>query len=120
MTSPSLKVSSVNGTVLFCPIFPPVLSRAHPATPTKQEGQHEPCDKSADVCHVSYSTRVRCFSNGTDAAKELQNDPEPNDDQRGHLNHLLALQYSDPSLWKQQDVGAVSYTHLTLPTKRIV
>ena len=80
--------------------------RLRPATPTKQKGQHKPCDKSADVRHISHAARVRCVGNGTDAAKKLQNDPEPNDYQRGHLHHLLALQYSDLSLGEQQNVSA--------------
>ena len=72
--------------------------RLRPPTPTKHKGQHKPRQKSADVRHVSDATRLRCVGNGTDAAKKLQNDPEPNGHQRGHLNHLLALQYFDPSL----------------------
>ena len=63
------------------------------ATPTKQKGQHKPRQKSADVRHVGDATHLRCVGNGTDAAKKLQNDPEPNDNQRGHLNHSLRLQY---------------------------
>src|SRR5450759_1637983 len=77
-----------------------------PATPTKQEGQHKPGQKSADVRHVSDATRLRGIGNGTDAAKKLQKDPDPNDYQRGHLNHSLALQYADLSLWEQQNVSA--------------
>ena len=80
--------------------------RLRPATPTKQKGQHKSRYKSADVCHVSDATRLRSVGNGTDAAKKLQNDPHPNDYQGGHVNHLLALQYSDPSLWEQQNVSA--------------
>jgi hypothetical protein len=80
--------------------------RLRPTTPTKQEGQHKPRQKSADVRHVSDATRLRCAGNGTDAAKKLQNDPDPNDYQRWYLNHLLALQYSDLSLWEQQNVSA--------------
>jgi hypothetical protein len=80
--------------------------RLRPATPTKQKGQHKPRQKSADVRHVSDATGLRCVANGTDAAKKLQNDPHPNDYQRRHLNHLLALQYSDLSLWEQQNVSA--------------
>src|SRR5665647_964406 len=74
-----------------------------PATPTKQKGQHKPRQKSADVRHVSHATRLRCVGNGADAAKKLQNDPEPNDYQRGHLNHSLGLQYFDLCLWEQQN-----------------
>ena len=58
----------------------------------KQKGQHKPRQKSADVRHISDATRLRCVGNGADAAKQLQSDPHPNDDQRWHLNHLLALQ----------------------------
>ena len=80
--------------------------RLRPATPTKQKGQHKPRQKSADVRHVSDATRLRCVGNGTDPAKQLHNDPDPNDYQRGHLNHSLALQYSDLCLWEQQNVSA--------------
>src|SRR5665647_680759 len=78
--------------------------RLRPATSTKQKGQHKPRQKSADVRHVSDATRLRCVGNGTDAAKKLQNEPHPNDYHRGHLKHLLSLQYSDLSLWEQQYV----------------
>ncbi len=54
-------------------------SRLGPTTPTKQKGQHNPRQKSADVRHVSNATRLRCVGNGTNAAKKLQNDPDPND-----------------------------------------
>ena len=77
-----------------------------PATPTKQKGQSKPRQKSADVRHVSDATRLRCVGNGTDAAKKLQSNPEPDDYQRGHLNHSLALQYSDLCLWEQQNISA--------------
>ena len=80
--------------------------RLRPATSTKQKGQQKPRQKSADVRHVSDATRLRCVGNGTDAAKKLQNDPEPNDYQGRHLNHLLTLQYSDLSLREQQNVSA--------------
>ncbi len=73
---------------------------------SKQKGQHKPRQKSADVRHVSDATRLRCVGNGTDAAKKLQNDPEPNDYQRRHLNHLLTLQYSDLSLREHQNISA--------------
>src|SRR4030042_1314022 len=80
--------------------------RLRPATPTKQKGQHKPRQKSTDVRHVSDATRLRGVGNGTDAAEKLQNDPHPNDYQRGHLDHLLTLQYFDLSLWEQQNVSA--------------
>ena len=80
--------------------------RLRPATPTKHTGQHKPCDKSADVRHVSHAARVRCPSNGTDAAQKLRDDPELNDYQCGHLNHLVALQCFDLPLWEQQNVRA--------------
>ena len=56
--------------------------------------------------HVSDATCLRCAGNGTDAAKKLQHNPEPNNYQRGHLYNLRALQYSDLSLWEQQNVSA--------------
>src|SRR5665811_1713751 len=80
--------------------------RLRPTTPTEQKGQHKPRQKSADVRHEGDATRLRGVGNGTDAAKKLQSEPYPNDYQRGHLNHLLALQYSDLSLWEQQNVSA--------------
>ena len=58
------------------------------------------------MCHVSHAPRLHCVGNGTDAAKKLQNDPESNGYERGHLNDSLALQYSDFSLWEQQNVSA--------------
>ena len=71
--------------------------RLRPGTPAKQKSQHKPREKSADVRHVSDTTSLRCVGNGTDAAKKLQNDPDLNDYKRGHLNHSLALQYSNPT-----------------------
>jgi hypothetical protein len=56
--------------------------------------------------YVSNTTRLTCAGNGAYAAKKLQNNPNPNDYQGGHLNHLLALQHSDFSLWEQQNVSA--------------
>ena len=78
--------------------------RPGPATPSEQEGQHEPGQKPADVRHIGDATCLRYVANGTDTAEELQRNPEPDDYQRRHLNHLLALQYSDSSLWEQQNV----------------
>jgi hypothetical protein len=58
------------------------------------------------MCHVSHATSIYCRSDRSDTAKELQDDPESDDDQRGHLYHLCALQYSDLSLWEQYNVSA--------------
>jgi len=52
--------------------------RLRPATPTKQKAQHKPRQESTNVRHVSDAT-LRCAGNGTDAAKKLQHEPDPND-----------------------------------------
>ena len=46
--------------------------RLCPTTSTKQEGQHKPRQKAADVRHEGDATRLRGVGNGTDAAKKLQ------------------------------------------------
>jgi len=59
-----------------------------PAASTEQESQHEPGDESADVRHVGdATTRPLGACEGTDAAQQLQSEPETDDDQRGHFRY---------------------------------
>jgi hypothetical protein len=76
-----------------------------PAPATEQKSQHKPRRKSANVRHISDTTRIPCTSNRTDAAEKLQDNPKPNDYQCRYLNDLSALQHFDSALGEQQNVS---------------
>ena len=46
-----------------------------PGVSSEQISQSESCNKSADVRHVSHAACICCLGNGTNTAKQLQNDP---------------------------------------------
>lgn len=72
----------------------------------KEEAEHKPGKESADMRHVSHSTRASGErGDGPHTAQELQCDPDPNDDDRGHSHHPKSDQNPHPAGGEEDDVS---------------
>ena len=76
---------------------------------SEQERQQEAGDEAADVRHVGHAAlvgRLGGGDDGADAAEELQDDPEPEHDERRHGDDPIVDEHVHPRLREHEDVGA--------------
>ena len=58
-------------------------------SPAENQRQNASSDEAADVRHVSDTAVIGRGADRSDSAEQLEHDPEADDDQGGHLHHLL-------------------------------